>query len=52
MPEETNSKEFITATTQAVDCSQAERIMGAIDTLETLGSVSELINLLRIPAKG
>ena len=39
-----------TTTTQVIDRGQVDKILGTIDNLESIGNVSELIDLLRIPA--
>ena len=41
---------FRTTTSQVIDQKQADEILGAIDNLESLGNVSELMDLLRIPS--
>ena len=41
---------FVTTTSQVIDKSQVDKILDAIDSLETMEEVSELVDLLYIPA--
>ena len=40
---------FITTTSQVISREQLDKILGTIDTLESVDKVSELIDLLRVP---
>ena len=41
---------FMTTTTQVIDRGQIDKILNTIDSLESVGNVSELVDLLRVPA--
>ena len=41
---------FITTTSQVIDREQIEKILGTVGDLDRAGSLSELIDLLRVPA--
>ena len=41
---------FLTTTRQVIDQDHIDKIMDAVDNLETVGKVSQLVDLLRIPS--
>ncbi len=43
------TNKFVAATRQVIDQRQVDRIQNAVDNLETVGKISELIEMLRIP---
>ena len=44
------TNKFVAATRQVIDQRQVDRIQNAVDNLETVGKISELIEMLRIPS--